>query len=251
MHAVVKGAVRSPQADRRGEVVRTTHKRDTTALDDYPHPHVAVDLVLLSVHEGELQVLLTDRQVKPKGLALPGTFVHKDEALDRAVLRVLEDKAHLRRAPRLYPLRPFGDPKRDSRGHIVSLPHVAMIDLEGFGLPSAEFDRVATVRLDGQLHVELGGEPVRLVFDHEQILAEAVREFRRRLELGEHDLVAELLPERFTLRQLRHVHEALSGKAINKDSFRRQMAKLVEPTGEVEEDVDHRPAEYYRWRLPG
>lgn len=227
---------------------KAPRKRETLSLDEFPHPSVAVDLVLLSTRGRDLQVLLTDRPEEPRGLALPGRFVRLDEDLESAVREVLERKAHLQRRPRLQPLRPFGRPDRDPRGHVISLPHVAMLDFVRFGLPTIEWDHIATVSLDDELRVELGDARVRLLFDHEEILAEAIREFRRRLELGESDVVADLLPERFTLRQLRLVHEALTGKPINKDSFRRQMADRLAATGELEEDVGHRPAEYYSWR---
>jgi 8-oxo-dGTP diphosphatase len=59
----------------------------------------------------------------------------------------------------------------------------------------------------------------------------------------------QLLPERFTLRQLQQVHETILANPLNKDSFRRRMlaSGLLEATGEREQDVDHRPAELYRF----
>ena len=58
----------------------------------------------------------------------------------------------------------------------------------------------------------------------------------------------QLLPARFTLRELQTVHEVVLGRPQNKDSFRRRMlaSGRIEPTGEREQDVLHRPAELYR-----
>ena len=59
----------------------------------------------------------------------------------------------------------------------------------------------------------------------------------------------QLLPERFTLLQLQQVHETVLGQGLNKDSFRRRMlaSGMLEPTGERQPAVGHRPAELYRF----
>ncbi|HUH13182.1 MAG TPA: hypothetical protein VMK65_08735, partial [Longimicrobiales bacterium] len=59
----------------------------------------------------------------------------------------------------------------------------------------------------------------------------------------------QLLPERFTLLDLQRVHETVLGRPFNKDSFRRRMlaSGLLEATGAAQKDVDHRPAELYRF----
>jgi 8-oxo-dGTP diphosphatase len=59
----------------------------------------------------------------------------------------------------------------------------------------------------------------------------------------------QLLPDRFTLLELQRVHETVLGRPLNKDSFRRRIlgSGQLEATGESEKDVDHRPAELYRF----
>jgi 8-oxo-dGTP diphosphatase len=59
----------------------------------------------------------------------------------------------------------------------------------------------------------------------------------------------QLLPERFTLADLQRVHETVLGRPLNKDSFRRRMLASgeLEATGELQREVDHRPAELYRF----
>mgnify|MGYP003430913003 CR=1 FL=1 len=53
----------------------------------------------------------------------------------------------------------------------------------------------------------------------------------------------------FTLLELQRVHETVLGRPLNKDSFRRRMLSSgeLEATGESQKDVDHRPAELYRF----
>ena len=93
------------------------------------------------------------------------------------------------------------------------------------------------------------GELVQPAFDHDQILGHAV--WRLRDQIWRSDIALELLPKKFTLRELQQVFEAVLGHRLNKDSFRRRVTQtmgLVRPTGELEEGVDHRPAELYRAR---
>ena len=58
----------------------------------------------------------------------------------------------------------------------------------------------------------------------------------------------ELLPPTFTLLEVRRVHEAILGRPPNKDSFRRTLlaSRLIEPTGDRQTGVGHRPAALYR-----
>jgi 8-oxo-dGTP diphosphatase len=59
----------------------------------------------------------------------------------------------------------------------------------------------------------------------------------------------QLLPRAFTLLSLQRVHETVLGRPVNKDSFRRRMlaSGQLEATGESQRDVEHRPAELYRF----
>jgi len=99
-----------------------------------------------------------------------------------------------------------------------------------------------------QVTVGQGGEA--LAFDHGAILGSAVLRIRGKLDYS--PIGFQLLGERFTLRALQQVHETILGKALNKDSFRRRMlaSGLLAPTGEREQEVEHRPAELYRFTRP-
>jgi ADP-ribose pyrophosphatase YjhB (NUDIX family) len=90
----------------------------------------------------------------------------------------------------------------------------------------------------------------RLAFDHAAIVAAAVRRIRGKLDYA--PIGYELLPHAFTLFDLQRVHECVGGKPVNKDSFRRRMlaSGLLVATGEVQDDVGHRPAALYRYARP-
>lgn len=88
--------------------------------------------------------------------------------------------------------------------------------------------------------------PGDLAYDHPEIIARALEHLRTRYAAApDPDL---LLPQAFTLRQLRLVHEAVGGSAIQKDNFRRAMELNLKPTGRLEIGARGRPAELFRRR---
>jgi 8-oxo-dGTP diphosphatase len=91
------------------------------------------------------------------------------------------------------------------------------------------------------------GDELPLAFDHAWILGTAVKRIRGKL--GYTPIGYQLLPDTFTLHELQHVHEVILDRPLNKDSFRRKMLASgeLEATGERQRDVDHRPAELYRF----
>jgi hypothetical protein len=89
------------------------------------------------------------------------------------------------------------------------------------------------------------GEAMR--FDHRRILATAIARLRAKLKYR--PVVFELMPREFTLTELQHTVEAISGRHLHKQNFRRlvETAAVVEPTGETS-TTGGRPAARYRFR---
>jgi 8-oxo-dGTP diphosphatase len=221
----------------------------------YPRPSVAVDVALLSAFDGALYTLVARRSDHPfKGrFALPGGFVALKETLERSAERVLARETGLR-GVFLEQLYTFGAPSRDPRTRVLSVAYFALVHRAR--LAPLESSRTQLARLAVPWEGETGG-PVELVgaddkqlslaFDHAEILGMAVKRLRGRLDYT--PIGFQLLPEAFTLLALQRVHEIVLGRPLNKDSFRRRMlaSGLLEATGEIEKDVDHRPAELYRF----
>ena len=90
------------------------------------------------------------------------------------------------------------------------------------------------------------GEAMR--FDHRRILATAIARLRAKLKYR--PVVFELMPDEFTLTELQRTVEAISGRHLHKQNFRRlvETAALVEPTGETSTATGGRPAAVYRFR---
>jgi hypothetical protein len=90
------------------------------------------------------------------------------------------------------------------------------------------------------------GEPMR--FDHRRILATAIARLRAKLKYR--PVVFELMPREFTLTELQRTVEAISGRHLHKQNFRRlvESGALVEPTGEMSTTTGGRPAAVFRFR---
>ncbi len=227
----------------------------------FPHPSVAVDVALVTVEGGRLRALLAPRAEHPhRGRwALPGSFVRMDESLDQAAQRVLAAKAGLS-GIFLEQLYTFGRPDRDPRTRVITIAYYALVDARRLARREAGSQAAAggqLVTLEVPWPGEQGG-PVRIVddagrslplaFDHADILGLVVQRLRGKLDYA--PIGFELLPRQFTLRQLQEIHETILGRTLNKDSFRRRLlaSGLIAPTGKLEQDVGHRPAELYRFQ---
>jgi 8-oxo-dGTP diphosphatase len=221
----------------------------------FARPSVAVDVALLSIDGGLLTLLVRRGEHPAKGAwALPGVFVALDESLDAAANRALRDKAGLE-AVFTEQLFTFGEPTRDPRTRVISVAYYALVEAAALARSATSPD-VQLARLSVPWAGEAGGPvsalddtaaTLSLAFDHAEILGMAVKRIRGKLDYA--PIGFEFLPPRFSLRDLRLVHEAILGRPLNKDSFRRRVLDrgLVVPTGERDTTVDHRPPELYRF----
>ncbi len=222
---------------------------------EFDRPSVAVDVAIVTVMDGHLEVALVERAEHPaKGSwALPGGFVQMDESLDRAANRLLAEKAGLTDVY-LEQLYTFGEPTRDPRTRVLSVAYYALVDhaqLDTGAESSLSFGRI-DVPWEGETGGPVDarsqqGQEMPLAFDHADILGMAVKRIRGKLDYT--PIGFQLLAATFTLRSLQDAHETILGRTLNKDSFRRRMLAtgLLEATGERESEVGHRPAELYRF----
>lgn len=206
-----------------------------------PEIRVAVSTVIFSLRrrpaaDGATIVLpLVKRTRDPHEgqWALPGGWLGGDEGLERAASRTLAETTTLTPSY-LEQLYAFGDPGR-SPGRVVSIVYWALVredvSLESEQHNVAWFD--ATVL-------------PALAFDHNQIVDYAL--WRLRNKVGYSRIAHGLLPDLFTLADLREVYEAILGRRLDPANFRRQVensATLI-PTDRFRTG-SHRPARLYRY----
>jgi hypothetical protein len=84
--------------------------------------------------------------------------------------------------------------------------------------------------------------------DHRRILATAMGRLRAKMKYR--PVIFELMPENFTLTALQTTVEAISGRHLHKQNFRRlvEASAVVEPTGEMSRATGGRPAALFRFR---
>lgn len=171
--------------------------------------------------------------------ALPGGPLDADESLREAARRTLADTTGLRPS-HLEQLYTFGAVHRGgsagAQDRVVSVVYWALVRTE----------IAATTRADANV----AWFPVEalppLAFDHDEIVGWAVKRLTAKLEYTR--LSHALLPEEFTLGQLREVHEAILGRRLDPANFRRRVeaSGTVAPTGAHQAGVRHRPPALYR-----
>lgn len=181
-------------------------------MSERTNPIVTIDVVILTLGEGGLRVLLTERAKGPfEGrLALPGGYVRPDEDVttEDAAHRVLRDKAGAI-GVHIEQLRAFSGPDRDPRGYSVSVTYLAL-------LPETRLP-------EGAITLPVG-EVKGLSFDHDLIVAEGLNRLRRKAVYS--TAPAALLEQPFTIPELHSAYEAVLGERIDAASFRRKMMTL-------------------------
>jgi 8-oxo-dGTP diphosphatase len=235
-------------------------------LATFPRPHVAVDIALLTVRPAddglELVTLVQRRTEEPIGHAIPGRFIRERHTVAQTVDELFRLEIGIpMRHRRTHPLRVYDDPERDSRAWGLSIatwlahPWKGVADATGIWRP-----------------ISSSGAPrgIKLLFDHDKIVREAVSELRDLYETSPDP--ERLLPSPFTLLELRRLHAAVLGAQLRKDTFNRRMREQLEPTGRDTTSLTAihpgetgrrgRPAQLYRhprrtahhdannWRLP-
>jgi 8-oxo-dGTP diphosphatase len=205
----------------------------------YPHPAVAADLAIFTLHESRLQMLLIQRARDPfKGRwALPGGFVRIHEDLHAAAARELEEETGVAGAY-LEQVGAFGAPQRDPRERVISVAFFAIIPSDTIHLRSGGDAAAASWWPVNELP--------KLAFDHIEILEQARHRLRDKVRRS--SIALRFLPPEFTLTELQQVHEAILGQDLDKRNFRKWLGSLpyLRATGRMRRGGQHRPAELYR-----
>ena len=202
---------------------------------------VAVDLVMLTIRDGELCALLVRRGIPPyRGRwALPGGFVRPAEDLDTAAVRELREETGVdASAAHLEQLASYGHPGRDPRGRVVTVAYLALlpdlpVPVAGTDASHAVWRPVADCR--------------RLAFDHGRILADGVERARAKLEYT--PLATAFCANEFTVAELRAVYETVWDAPLDPRNFHRKVTgaeRFLVETGSVTSSGGGRPAQLYR-----
>ena len=204
----------------------------------YPHPAVTTDCVIFGFDGERLQVLLVERGIEPyKGKwAFPGGFLKMDETAEEGALRELREETGLERAY-IQQFHTFSDPHRDPRERVITIAYYALVKIQevhgGDDAASARWFPLSEIP--------------SLAFDHDYILRMATQRLRE--EIHFQPVGFELLPEKFTLKELQALYEAILGISFDRRNFAKKMLHL-EILTELDETVwptSKREAKLYRF----
>ncbi|PAY16897.1 NUDIX hydrolase [Rhodopirellula sp. SM50] len=211
-----------------------------TSTYEFPRPALTVDCVVFGLDEPDLKVLFIRRDLEPyRGKwALPGGFVHVEESLEDAAKRELREETGLEKVF-LEQLYTYGDVDRDPRERVVTVAYYALVRLS---------DHRVVAATDARDAAWFGVHDVpRLAFDHDRILKAGYHRLQNKLRYE--PVGFELLPRKFTLRQLQRLYEIILDRSLDKRNFRKKILGMdvLEELDEVETDVAHRAARLYRF----
>ena len=206
---------------------------------DFPRPSVTVDLAVFTVIDRLLHVLFVRRNEHPfKGhWALPGGFVRvsddrndQGEDLDAAAHRELQEETGLVHGTVanvfLEQFRTFGAPGRDPRMRVISVAYYALVRPSLVPLIRSGGDVSHAKWFDVTELSAADGARSELAFDHATIFDAALA--RMRVDLDRLPIAFELVPETFTIQELRAVHEAIRGEPLDPGNFRKRFLRLQE-----------------------
>lgn len=205
-------------------------------------PGQSVDCVIFGYDENQLKVLLL--KWKQTGFwALPGGFIFRNENMDDAAQRVLEERTGLS-SIFLKQFHTFGKLQRSD--HSQQEHHKKALDLikseteDGqvvvnwfnnrfitTGYFALTDIRKATPRpdfLSEKCEWKNVSELPDLIIDHAEIIEQAMHQLK--IQLNYLPIGISLLPEKFTMIDLQKLYEAILGRSLERSNFQRKILKL-------------------------
>jgi ADP-ribose pyrophosphatase YjhB (NUDIX family) len=175
---------------------------------NYPKHLVAVDCIIFGFDGENLKILLVQRNFEPKKgeWSLMGGFVNDKESSDQAANRVLNTLTGLENIY-LEQLNTYTEIDREPTARIMSISYYALINIE---------DNIQINEKYSAKWFDLKDCP-ELIFDHNIMVKDAVLRLRRRATTR--PIGFELLPEKFTMKDLQNLYEAIFDEKYDKRNF--------------------------------
>ena len=205
-------------------------------VQSYTKVPLTVDCVLFGFEENTLQVLLIKSDLSQFNgkLSLLGDQVHNNENLDTAAYRVLHERTGMKKVY-LEQVQTFSQPNRHPGGRVVTTVYASLLNIKHHALEIT----------DNDLKWHPVHQIMEMAFDHKEILDCCYHWLQKRIQ--EHPLALNLLPEKFSLRQLQNVYEAILDTKLDRRNFRKKFASMgyLIDSNEMEAEVNHRPGKLY------
>ena len=202
------------------------------------HIALSVDCVIFGFDENKLKVLLirSDLNKYKSKWSLLGDLVKPGEALDASAYRIVKQRTGLNDLY-LEQVHTFGEVTRHPAGRVVTVAYCSLINVQHHRLKI----------LDNELHWHEIENVTNLAFDHQQIFEACYGWLQKRVQ--EHPLGFSLLPNKFSLRELQNLYEAILNIKLDRRNFRKKFFSMdfLIDMGENEQNVPHRPGRLYQF----
>jgi 8-oxo-dGTP diphosphatase len=206
---------------------------------EYFNIAVSVDCVIFGYEDKQLKVLLIKSDLEEfEGLwSLLGDLVKPGEDLEEAPYRVLKERTGLNDVY-LEQVHTFGRIDRHPSGRVITTAYFSLVNIK-----SHKFQLT-----HNELHWHHIADIRKLAFDHQMILCTCLRRLQEKVM--EDPIVFNLLPEKFSLRQLQDLYQEILGAQLDRRNFRKRimLKNWLTELDELEEDVPHRPGTLYKLR---
>ncbi|MPT31030.1 MAG: NUDIX domain-containing protein [Chryseobacterium sp.] len=175
---------------------------------NYPKHLVAVDCIIFGFDGENLKILLVQRNFEPKKgeWSLMGGFVDDKESSDQAANRVLNTLTGLENIY-LEQLNTYTEIDREPTARIMLISYYALINIK---------DDIRINEKYSAKWFDLKDSP-DLIFDHNAMVKDAVLRLRRRATTR--PIGFELLTEKFTMKDLQNLYEAIFDEKYDKRNF--------------------------------
>ncbi len=200
---------------------------------------LAVDCIIFGFDRDSLKLLLFQRKVAPfqDEWSLIGSFVKQEESVLKAAERVLKTHTGLTNVF-MEELGSYGEVERDPGARVISIAHYALMRLaeeykqidQTYKAQWFEFDQLPD-----------------LILDHHQMVQDALEKLRRKTRYR--PIGFELLPEKFTIPQLRMLYEVIYQRPLDRRNFRKKILsmKILEKLEEKDKTSSRKGAFLYRF----
>jgi len=216
--------------------MKENNKDAKELVSSYPTVPLTVDCVIFGFDDNTLKVLLikSDLDQFHGKLSLLGDNILSNEDLDNAANRVLMMRTGMKDVY-LEQVQTFSKPNRHPGGRVVTTVYASLLNIRHHSLEI----------LDNELNWHKVTDIKTMAFDHKEILDTCYLWLQKRIQ--EHPLAFNLLPEKFSLRALQNVYEAILDTKLDRRNFRKKFASMgfLKDTNEFESQVTHRPGKLF------
>jgi hypothetical protein len=219
-------------------------KPNTTSFDgkDYLQ-QLSIDCCIFGYRDGQLFVLVPKLALAGDFYALPSGFILQTESIDQAARRSLEGRTGLKDIY-LEQFRVFGDAERSNRSEMDRMSSLNEGQLEKMGVSpvmmewiTRRFVSIGYYALVDMRKVVLQKEAIdasmewyplndlpAMILDHNRMVAEALEALR--LNLDRRLIAFRLLPDTFTMREVRELYEAIFDRPFARNNFQKKILDL-------------------------